>query len=176
MYPAMCHAVLTGVNRLGTASSIAGYDDHGANAEACERRIGFSGRADRPLFRFTPGADAGCFHLSTRDHPTAAVDGSEQEFERQSAGGRGGKAAVGPKRPGISRVSRRSTAYGREYPMDDRFGKRIPGAAIGCDGRGPAHACEGSGHRKPKDQRATNCGNPDSLERQAGYRNRTSQP
>jgi len=148
MYHAMCHAVLTGLNRLGTASSIPGDDNHGANAEACERRIGFAGRADRPLFRSTPGADAGCFHLSTRDHPIAAVDGSEQELERQSAGGRGGKTAVGPKRPRIGRVSRRSTAYGGQCPMDDGFGKRIPGAAIGCDGCSPAYACKSSGHRK----------------------------
>ncbi len=64
------------------------------------------------------------------------------EVERQSAGGRSGKAAVGPKRPGNGRVSRRGTAYGGQYPVDDGFGKRIPGARIGRDGRSSAHARE----------------------------------
>ena len=70
---------------IRAAGAIARDDNHGANAEACERRIGFAGRADRPLSRSTPGSDAGCFHLSTGDHPTSAVDGSKQEFERQSS-------------------------------------------------------------------------------------------
>jgi hypothetical protein len=60
--------------------------------------------------------------------------------------------------------------------MDHRPGKRVPGAAIGRDGCGPAYACKSSGHRKSKDQRPTDGGDPNSLERQAGYRNRTSQP
>jgi hypothetical protein len=155
--------------------SIAGDDDHAANAEACERRIGFAGRADRPLFRFPPGADAGCFDLSTRDHPIAAVDGSEQEFTREGAGGSGGKAAVGPKRSGIGRVSRRGAAYGRQCPMDDGFGKRIPRAAIGCDGCSPADASKSPRHWESKNQRAAGGRDADSSQRQTGYRNPASE-
>ena len=48
------------------------------------------------------------------------------------------------------------TADGGQYSMDDRLGKRIPGPAIRRDGCSPTHACEGSGHRKSKDQRQAN--------------------
>jgi hypothetical protein len=37
---------------------------------------------------------------------------------------------VGPKRPVIGGVSRRGSADGGQYSMDDGLGKRIPGAAI----------------------------------------------
>ncbi len=74
-----------------------------------------------------------------------------QTLAGQSAGGRCGKAAVGPKRPVTCRVSRRGAADGRQYSMDHRLGKRIPGAAIRRDGRSPAYASKSPGHRKSKD-------------------------
>ena len=66
----------------------------------------------------------------------------------------------------IGRISRRGAADGRQYSMDDGSGKRVSGAAIGRDGRSPAHARKGSGHRESQDQRAIESGDQNS--RKAG--------
>jgi hypothetical protein len=83
---------------------------------------------------------------------------------------------VGPKRPGIGRVSRRSAAYGRQYPMDDGSGERIPSATIGCDGRCPADASKSPGHWESKNQRATGGTDRDSSQRPTGDQDRASKP
>ena len=52
--------------------------------------------------------------------------------------------------------------------MDDGFGKRIPGATIGRDGRSAAPAWKGSGYRKFKNELPTDSADRNSLEREAG--------
>ena len=53
-----------------------------------------------------------------------------KNLQGKASGGRSGKAVVGPKRPVTGRISRRSAADGRQCPMDDGFGERIPRTAI----------------------------------------------
>jgi hypothetical protein len=98
------------------------------------------------------------------------MDREEQEPEGQSPGGCGGKGTLGRERPGHGGFSGRGPTAGRQCPMDDGPGQRIPGAAGGCDGRSPAHARKGPGDGKFKNQRATESGDPDSRGRQASDR------
>lgn len=83
---------------------------------------------------------------------------------------------MGSKRPVTGRISRRGSADGRQYSMDDRFGKRIPGAANGRNGCRPAYACEGSGHRKSENHCPIGGKDGDSLQWEAGDRDSAGKP
>src|SRR6188472_3837837 len=65
------------LRRVRAASGIASDDDHynrSANHQASTSRVGFSCRSDRALFRFTTGANARCFDLSTGSSSAPTVD------------------------------------------------------------------------------------------------------
>ena len=84
------------------------------------------------------------------------------------------KAAVGPERAVDGRISRRGTADGGEYSVDDRRGKCGFGAAKGCDGRRATNARKGAGHRESQDRFGTESGDQDNPKRSAGDCSRTS--
>ena len=81
---------------------------------------------------------------------------------------RRGQAAVGPERAVDGRISRRGTADGGEYSVDDRRGKCGFGAAKGCDGRRATYARKGAGHRESQDRFGTESGDQDNAKRSAG--------
>src|SRR6476646_5021514 len=98
------------------------------------------------------------------------MDGQEQKSEGQGTSRRRGQAAVGPKRAIDGRISRRGTADGGEYSVDDRRGKCGFGAAKGCDGRRATYARKGAGYRESQDRFGTESGDQNNAKRSAGDR------
>src|SRR4029453_11341115 len=62
------------------------------------------------------------------------------------------------------RISRRGTADGGEYSVDDRRGKCGFGAAKRCYGRRATYARKGAGHRESQDRFGTESGDQRSEE------------
>src|SRR4029077_2760183 len=96
------------------------------------------------------------------------MDEKEQKSEGQGTSRRRGQAAVGPERAVHGRISRRGTADGGEYSVDDRRGKCGFGAAKGCDGCRATYACKGAGHRESQDRFGTESGDKEHAKRSAG--------